>query len=82
MGVGREEDVHDDEDRADDYALDAATEDGVCDNGQRLVHDHVREEQCDKQEVPVLADRLNLVRIELLFAAWREGRKPRGACRH
>ena len=34
-------DVHDDEDGADDDALDAATEDRVGDDGERLVDDHV-----------------------------------------
>ena len=60
-------DVHDDEDGADDDALHTAAEDRVRDDGQRLVHDHVREQQRDEEEVPVLADGLDLVRILLLF---------------
>ena len=62
-------DVHDDEDSADDNALHAAAQDRVRDDGQRLVHDHVREEERDEQQVPVLADGLDLVSIQLLFPA-------------
>lgn len=57
------EDVHDDKDSADDDTGHTAAEDGVRDDGQRLVHDHVREQQRDEEEVPVLADGFDLARI-------------------
>ena len=61
-------DSHHDECRTDDDSLDATAEDGVRDDGQCLVGDHVREEQRDEEEMAVLADGLDLVGVLLLFA--------------
>lgn len=58
---------HHDECRTDDDGLDATAEDGVRDDGQRLVGDHVREEKGDQKEVAVLTNRLDLVGVLLLF---------------
>ena len=65
----RKLDVHDDEDGADDDALDAATEDRVGDDGERLVDDHVCKKERDEEQMSVLADRLDLVRVQLLLPA-------------
>ena len=61
-------DSHDDEDGADDDALRAAAQDRVGDDGERLVDNHVREQERDQQQVAVLADGLDLVGVLLLFA--------------
>ena len=66
-------DPHHDECRTDDDSLDATAEDGVRDDGQCLVGDHVREQQRDEEEMAVLADGLDLVGILLLFAGARVG---------
>jgi hypothetical protein len=59
---------HDNENRTDYHALDASPEDGVRDDRQCFIDDHIGEKQSNKQEVPVLPDRLNLVRILSLVA--------------
>ena len=72
--IERKRDAHDDEDGADDNALHAAPEDGVRDNGQGLVDDHVRKQERHEQQVSVLADRLDLVSIQLLLPVPSEQR--------
>ena len=67
--IERKRDAHGDEDGADDDALDAATEDGVGDDRERLVDDHVCKKERDEEQMSVLADRLDLVCIQLLLPA-------------
>ena len=62
---------HYDEDSADNDALDAAAEDGVGNDGERLVDDHVRQQKSDEQQVSVFANRLDLVCVRLLVAGQR-----------
>ena len=64
-------DSHDDEDGADDDALDAATEDGVGDDGERLVDDHVCKKERDEEQMSVLTDRLDFVRVQLLLPVYK-----------
>lgn len=59
--------AHYDEDRTDDDALGPASENGVRYHRQRLVHNHVRKEECDEQTVSILADWLDLVCVHLLL---------------
>lgn len=61
-------DVHDDEDGRDDHTLHATPEDGVRDDGERLVGDHVRQQERDEEQMAILADRLDFVGIQLLLS--------------
>lgn len=63
-----QEHAHDDKNCADDDALEATAKDGVGDDRERLVDDHVGEEERDEEEMPVFADRLDLFGIFALFA--------------
>lgn len=58
--------VHDNENCAHDNTLYAAAQNGVRNDGECLVDNHVREEQRHQQQVAVLADWLYLVRVHLL----------------
>jgi len=60
---------HDDEHCADDDALYAPAENRVRDDGKRLIDDHIREKKRDEEQVSILTDRLDLVRVFTLQTA-------------
>ncbi len=59
---------HDNENRTDYHALDSSPEDWGGDDRQCFIDNHVGEKQSNKQEMPVLPDRLDLIRILSLVA--------------
>jgi hypothetical protein len=62
---------HDDEDGADDNALNAASKDWVRNDGEGLVDNHVGEEEGNQKEVTVLADWFYFVGIFTLLTMVR-----------
>jgi hypothetical protein len=61
-------DIHDDQNGRDDDTLYATTENGIGDNGEGLVNDHVGEEEGDEEEMAICTDGLDTVRVEALFS--------------
>ena len=60
-------DLHDDQHRTDDHTLHATSKDGVRNDGQGFVDDHVGDEESDEEEVAVLSNGLDLPRVLLLL---------------
>lgn len=54
---------HDDKNGAYDHALDASSENGIGDNGEGLIDDHVGKEEGDEEKVAIFADGLDFVGI-------------------
>lgn len=73
--AGLRKDLHDNKDCADDNALYASAENGVGDNGESFVDNHVGEQEGHQKEVTILADGLDLCSILLLLTVaqgeWR-----------
>jgi hypothetical protein len=68
LNVARElEYSHDDKHCADHHTLCATAKDGVRDDRQGLVHDHVGKEEGDEEQMTILANRFNLVRVLTLL---------------
>ena len=60
--------LHDNEDRTDYDAWDSSSENGVRDDGKRLVDDHVGKDQRDEQKMTILTNWFNLSSILLLLS--------------
>lgn len=73
--------LQDDEDRADYDTLKATTENGVCNHRECLIDYHVRKEEGHEKEVAILPDRLDFLRIALLFTTRRDRAERSGGCR-
>lgn len=63
------ENLHDDEDNGDDDTLHTTAEHRVCNDWERLVCDHVGEEQSDEEQMAIGADGLDLFCVLALFTA-------------
>lgn len=55
MGSGSMK-AHYDEDGADDHGLDASSEDRICDNRKRFIHNHVGQEESNEKQMAILTD--------------------------
>ena len=61
-------DIHHNQYRTNDNALNATAKDRVCKNWQGLVYNHVCQDEGDQEQVAVFAEGHNLLGIFLLFS--------------
>lgn len=71
-GIGGYANLHDNENGADDYALDSATEQRVGDYRKRFVDNHVRQKKRDQEQMTIFANGFDLVRVFTLLAKMYE----------
>ena len=73
-------DLQHDEHGADHNTLKTSPKDGVSNDRESLVDYHVRQEESHEKKVAVLPDRLDFLRIALLFTAKRMRIEGLGRC--
>lgn len=67
---GVDSDSHDNENRADDNALNASAENRVRYDRKRLVYDHICQEKGHQQQMSIFADGLDLGRVAFLLTEY------------